>query len=156
MRISFAGGGADKSSIFFKNTSYVLNTTISLYSRAHLKVNKGLNVSVTSSQLGACVAGRNLKEAATNAPEDFKLIFSVLLLIAPKRGFDLFLDSDCTIGAGLGGSSAMCVAIVQSFNALRQNKWSKSEVADIAFQAERLSAVIEGGWQINIQLLMAV
>ena len=110
-------------------------------------MNKGLNVSVTSSQLGACVAGRNLKEAATNAPEDFKLIFSVLLLIAPKRGFDLFLDSDCTIGAGLGGSSAMCVAIVQSFNALRQNKWSKSEVADIAFQAERLSAVIEGGWQ---------
>jgi D-glycero-alpha-D-manno-heptose-7-phosphate kinase len=47
----------------------------------------------------------------------------------------------------LGGSATLSAAVLGCFNGTRQDKWSQHELAEIAFQAERLHLGIAGGWQ---------
>ena len=49
--------------------------------------------------------------------------------------------------SGLGGSAVVLSSIIGCFNEAMQNKWDKFEVAELAFQAERLSMGVHGGWQ---------
>ena len=53
-----------------------------------------------------------------------------------KYGIDIVLESEIPSGAGLGSSSAACVAVTASVNGLFR-KLSKDEVVKIAIQAER-------------------
>ena len=62
-------------------------------------------------------------------------------------GFDLFVRSDFPVGSGLGGSSAVATAVVATFNEMRLDRWTTYEVAELAFQAERVCFGIAGGWQ---------
>jgi D-glycero-alpha-D-manno-heptose-7-phosphate kinase len=48
---------------------------------------------------------------------------------------------------GLGGSSAVATAVVAAFNEMRLDRWSTYEVAELAFQAERVCFGVAGGWQ---------
>jgi D-glycero-alpha-D-manno-heptose-7-phosphate kinase len=77
----------------------------------------------------------------------FALIQSVIKAIKPVFGFDLFIHSDFPMSSGLGGSAVVTSAILGCFNQLRNDKWDKHELAEIAFQAERLHLGVAGGWQ---------
>ena len=57
------------------------------------------------------------------------------------------LRSDFPISSGLGGSAVVMSSIIGCFNEFRIDKWSKYEIAEMAYQAERLSFKISGGWQ---------
>jgi D-glycero-alpha-D-manno-heptose-7-phosphate kinase len=49
--------------------------------------------------------------------------------------------------SGLGGSAVVSAAILGCFNEFRRDKWDQYELAELAFQAERLYLGIAGGWQ---------
>jgi D-glycero-alpha-D-manno-heptose-7-phosphate kinase len=51
------------------------------------------------------------------------------------------------MNSGLGGSSVVSAAILGCFNQLRNDKWDKHELSEMAFQAERIHLGISGGWQ---------
>jgi D-glycero-alpha-D-manno-heptose-7-phosphate kinase len=51
------------------------------------------------------------------------------------------------MGSGLGGSAVVSAAILGCFNQFRQDKWDLHELAELAYQAERLYFGIAGGWQ---------
>jgi D-glycero-alpha-D-manno-heptose-7-phosphate kinase len=75
------------------------------------------------------------------------LLSSVVSVIKPSFGFDLYVRSDFPVGSGLGGSSAVATAVVAAFNEMRLDHWTTYEVAELAFQAERVCFGIAGGWQ---------
>lgn len=75
------------------------------------------------------------------------LITSVLQLIKPDYGFELQVGSDFPMGSGLGGSAVVLSAIIGCFNQFREDRWDNHEIAEMAFQAERLNMNIAGGWQ---------
>ena len=77
----------------------------------------------------------------------FGLIQSLLHVVQPKYGFELSLNSDFPLGSGLGGSATISAVVLGCFNMLRKDKWNQHELAEIAFQAERLHLGIAGGWQ---------
>jgi D-glycero-alpha-D-manno-heptose-7-phosphate kinase len=93
------------------------------------------------------------KIEANNLPEllslksDFGLIQSTLKTIQPDFGFELILNSDFPMKSGLGGSSVLSAAILGCFNQLRKDKFDSYEIAELAYQAERIYLGVSGGWQ---------
>lgn len=75
------------------------------------------------------------------------LITSLIKLINPEYGFELTVYSDFPVGSGLGGSVVVLSSIIGCFNYLCEDCWDSYEIAEIAFQAERLFMDVAGGWQ---------
>ena len=146
VRISFGGGGSDLTHYFTKSFGAVINATVSLYSYATLIKNNNNKITIYSADLDSVLKADNL-QLALNKKNNMGLIMSIIELINPKFGFELYVRSDFPIGSGLGGSAVVMSAIIGCFNEFRIDKWSKYEIAEMAYQAERLNFKISGGWQ---------
>jgi D-glycero-alpha-D-manno-heptose-7-phosphate kinase len=147
VRISFGGGGSDLTHYFSSNEGgAVINTTISLYSHATLRIRADEQVIVRSLDLGETLQADDLP-AALAATSRFGLIQALLRAVRPEFGFELFLHSDFPMSSGLGGSAVVSATILGCFNQFRRDQWDLHELAEIAYQAERHYLGVAGGWQ---------
>ena len=95
------------------DTGAVLNTTISLYSHATLKVRKDSKVFINSYDLKENLETENIEQLYQS--NNFKLITSILKTIDPNFGFELYLNSDYPMSSGLGGSAVVSATIFRLF-----------------------------------------
>jgi D-glycero-alpha-D-manno-heptose-7-phosphate kinase len=146
VRISFGGGGSDTSAYFSLNRAAVINTTISLYAHSTLKLRDDSKIVLNSLDLNDKIEFENFVELKKYDGK-FNLIKAVIETIDPSFGFELFVNSDFPMSSGLGGSAAVVSSIIGCFNQFRNDKWDRYEISEIAFQAERLSLGVAGGWQ---------
>lgn len=146
VRISFGGGGSDTSSYFISNKGAVINATISLFSHSTLKIRDDEKIIINSVDLGEKIEFNEFRELL-NYNGKFSLIISLINTIKPTFGFELYLHSDFPMSSGLGGSAVVTSSILGCFNQLRNDKWDQYEIAEIAFQSERLNLGVAGGWQ---------
>lgn len=146
VRISFGGGGSDLTHYFTGESGAVINTAISLYSHVTLRLRDDEKINIHSRDLGETLCADNL-ESAMQQKGRFGLIQALLKAIQPDFGFELYLYSDFPMNSGLGGSAVVSAAVLGCFNQFRQDKWDLHEVAEIAYQAERVYLGVAGGWQ---------
>jgi len=146
VRMSFGGGGSDLTHYFSEHSGAVINSAISLYSHATMELRNDAKIIINSSDLNAKLVANDLEDALSQAGP-FGLIQSLLSVIRPQYGFVLHLNSDFSVGSGLGGSATLLAAILGCFNLVRKDQWTQHELVEIAFQAERLQFEIAGGWQ---------
>ena len=146
VRISFGGGGSDVTHFFNEQGGAVINATVSLYSHATLRIRDDQKIIIHSMDLNETLTADNLSAAITQAG-CFGLIQSLLKTIQPDFGFELFLHSDFPMNSGLGGSAVVSATILGCFNEFRLDQWDQHELAELAFQAERLYLGVSGGWQ---------
>ncbi|MFQ5787450.1 MAG: CBS domain-containing protein, partial [Thermodesulfobacteriota bacterium] len=146
VRITFGGGGSDLTHFFAGEVGAVINATISLYSHATLRIRNDQRVSIYSRDLGETLHAEDLQNALGNR-EKFGLIQSLLKTVHPDFGFELYLHSDFPMNSGLGGSAVVSAAVLGCFNQFRRDQWDLHELAELAFQAERLYHGVAGGWQ---------
>lgn len=146
VRISFGGGGSDVTHYFVGFDGAVINATISLYSHATLRKREDQKIVIHSLDLNESFYADDLA-AALNQRGRFALIQSLIKTIHPNFGFDLFLHSDFPMQSGLGGSAVVSAAVLGCFNEFRRDQWDQHELAELAFQAERLYMGVSGGWQ---------
>lgn len=147
VRISFGGGGSDLTHYFSGNEGgAVINTTISLYSHATLRIRNDERIIIHSLDLGETLQANDLNSAMAVTGR-FGLIQALLRAIHPEFGFELFLHSDFPMSSGLGGSAVVSAAVLGCFNQFRRDKWGLHEIAEIAYQAERHYLGVAGGWQ---------
>ncbi|WP_397411248.1 CBS domain-containing protein [Polaromonas sp.] len=146
VRISFGGGGSDLTHFFAGEGGAVINTTISLYSHATLRKRDDLQVFVHSRDLGASLVAPDLQHVLYEVGP-FGLIQALLKTVHPEFGFELYLHSDFPMNSGLGGSAVVSAVVLGCFNQFRQDRWDLHELAELAFQAERLYLGVAGGWQ---------
>jgi D-glycero-alpha-D-manno-heptose-7-phosphate kinase len=146
VRVSFGGGGSDLTHYFANESGAVINTTISLYSHATLRKRKDRKIAIYSQDLNDELRVDNFQELL-NFKGKFGLFQALLRTIHPDFGFDLFVNSDFPMRSGLGGSAVVSAAVLGCFNQFRQDKWDQHELAELAFQAERLYLGVSGGWQ---------
>ena len=146
VRISFGGGGSDVTQYFSGPGGAVINATISLYSHATLRKREDQKIVIHSLDLKETLYADDLV-AALKQRGQFGLIQSLLKAIHPDFGFELFLHSDFPMNSGLGGSAVVSASILGCFNQFRSDQWDQHELAELAFQAERLYLGVEGGWQ---------
>lgn len=146
VRISFGGGGSDLTHYFVDEGGAVINTTISLYSHATLRVRNDEQVIIHSRDLGESLHAHDL-QAVFSQKGKFGLVQALLKAVHPDFGFELFLHSDFPMNSGLGGSAVVSASVLGCFNQFRQDQWDLHELAELAFQAERLYLGVAGGWQ---------
>jgi len=146
VRISFSGGGTDLTHYFVDNDGgSVINATIAMYAHATLRRRTDNRIRIYSHDFRCTVEAENL--AGLGSEGELALIKSVIRLIQPTYGFDLDVSADFPVGSGLGGSAVVSSAIIGCFNEFRSDRWDRHEIAEMAFQAERLMLNIPGGWQ---------
>ncbi|MBU6463635.1 MAG: CBS domain-containing protein [Bradyrhizobium sp.] len=146
VRVSFSGGGTDLTHYFVDNDGgAVINATIAMYAHATLRRRNDKSIRIYSHDFKQTVEAANLAELGGEG--DLALIKSVVRLIKPSYGFDLEVSADFPVGSGLGGSAVVSSAIIGCFNEFRSDQWDRHEIAEMAFQAERLMLNIPGGWQ---------
>ena len=146
VRISFCGGGSDLTHYFSGADGAVINTTISLFSHATLRIRNDGKIIIQSLDLNESLGADDL-QSVLKKESRFGLIQAVLKIIQPDFGFELYLHSDFPMNSGLGGSAVVSATILGCFNQFRQDKWDLHELAELAYQAERLYLGIVGGWQ---------
>lgn len=146
VRISFGGGGSDLTHFFAGEGGAVINTTISLYSHATLRLRNDKQVIIHSRDLRESLHAQDLQGIFSQNGK-FGLIQALLKAIHPDFGFELYLHSDFPMNSGLGGSAVVSAAVLGCFNEFRQDRWDLHELAELAFQAERLYLGVAGGWQ---------
>ena len=146
-RITFGGGGSDLTHFFIKDKGAVINATISIFSHALLKQRNDKRIFIRSHDLETDWSFDDIDEVFSIVDTKFNLFQSLLKAIKPTYGFELLVYSDFPNGSGLGGSSAVSAAVIGCFNEFRIDKWDLHEMAELAFQAERLHMDISGGWQ---------
>lgn len=145
VRLSFSGGGSDLTYYFVDNPGAVLSTTVALYCHTTLVPRADQDIHIHSEDLDTHIHYSSLIELLQSPRQD--LLSSVISVVKPTYGFDLYVRSDFPVGSGLGGSSAVATAVVAAFNEMRLDRWGTYEVAELAFQAERICFGIAGGWQ---------
>jgi len=147
VRISFGGGGSDLTHYFSGNVGgAVINTTISLYSHATLRIREDAQIIIRSLDLGETMQADDLPAAMAQTSR-FGLIQALLRAINPDFGFELYLHSDFPMSSGLGGSSVVSASVLGCFNQFRRDQWDLHELAELAYQAERHHLGVAGGWQ---------
>ena len=147
VRISFSGGGTDLTHYFVDNDGgAVINATIAMYAHATLAAAQRRPASGSIRTISAA-RSKPTNLAALGSDGELALIKSVVRLIKPTYGFDLEVSADFPVGSGLGGSAVVSSAIIGCFNEFRSDQWDRHEIAEMAFQAERLMLNIPGGWQ---------
>jgi len=146
VRISYSGGGTDMSYYINHFPGAVLSSTITKFCTSSVMVRMDKKINILSKDLGL--------EYNANSIEDIKfgdkldLIKSAIKIMHPDFGFDIETNSDVDAGTGLGGSSAMTVSIIGALNQFRNEKrLDLYDIADLAYQSERINLGISGGWQ---------
>ena len=124
----------------------MLNTAVTLYCYASMHQRSDSKVVIQSDDLDIKVEADTLEDFIA-APGPLSLFGAILSLIRPAFGFEITIRSDFPVGSGLGGSATAAVAFLGCFNLTRLDRWDRYELAEIAYQAERLSLGIAGGWQ---------
>ena len=146
VRVSFGGGGSDLTHFFEEHGGAVINATLSIFSHATLKIRDDKEVNIYSRDLEDSLHLKSIHGKNKNL-KGFGLVMAVIRTINPDFGFNLYLHSDYPIHSGLGGSAVVSASILGCFNQIRQDQWTNLEIAELAFQAERIYLDIAGGWQ---------
>lgn len=146
VRVSFGGGGSDTSYSIRSKTGFVLSSTINKYAYATILVRADDRIRIVSRDYRQEVEAESVQALRYDGQLD--LIKACARLMDPGFGFDIETYSEVEPGTGLGGSSAMAVAVIGALNHFRhENHLDRYHIADLAYQAERIELNIAGGWQ---------
>jgi D-glycero-alpha-D-manno-heptose-7-phosphate kinase len=148
LRISFAGGGTEVEPYCSERGGRVLSSTIDKYAYASLRFRDDRQITVTSLDYDV-VAKYHLDEPLTyNGHLDLvKAVIQRLNRGDSAQGLDFFLHSDAPPGSGLGSSSTVVVALIGLFMQWLRLPLTHYEIADLAYQIERVDLGIKGGKQ---------
>jgi len=151
LRLGFAGGGTDLSPFCDEHGGLVMNATVSLYAYAHLTTNhKGQLI------FDAAEQGQRFECAAsTSVPLDPGTLLHCgvynRMIRQFNNGVPLPLNIRTTVdvpsGSGMGGSSALVVALVEAFRHYLGIGLGEYDIARLAFEIERDELKIAGGRQ---------
>jgi len=147
LRISFAGGGTDVPPYPKEKGGVVLSATINKYVYSSLIPLKDKNeVEVNSLDYNMTVKYENEEDLKYNGKMD--LVKSVLKKMKVMgKGIRIYLHSDAPPGSGLGSSSTMVVCLIALFKHWLNMPLTNYDIADLAYQIERLDLGIKGGLQ---------
>ncbi len=148
LRISFAGGGTEVEPYLSERGGVVLSSTIDKYAYSSLYFKHDPQVRVASLDYDV-VAKYEADEPLTEG-DKLNLVKAVIQRLSPEnndQGMDIFLHSDAPPGSGLGSSSAIVVTLIGAFRHWQHLPLTNYEIADLAYQIERVDLGIKGGKQ---------
>jgi D-glycero-alpha-D-manno-heptose-7-phosphate kinase len=148
LRISFAGGGTDVPPFPQLRGGVVLSATINKYAYGTLIPDNHSGV-LTVQSLDYDIVAKYKTDEDYEYDGKLDLVKAAIrrILKEDDRGIQLFLHSDAPPGSGLGSSSTLVVALIGLFKHWLRLIMTNYEIAELAYQIERIDLNIKGGLQ---------
>lgn len=146
LRFSFAGGGTDVPPYPQERGGAVLSVTVNKYAYASLLLTDDDAITVHSLDYDIVAKYHSEADLAYNGELDL-VKAAIRRMAVEKRGLQLFLHSDAPPGSGLGSSSSLVVALVGLFRHWLREPLTDYQIAELAYQIERVDLGIKGGMQ---------
>lgn len=143
-RISFGGGGTDMPPFCTEHGGCVINITIDLHIFISLKPRNDKKIRVISKEYNKEIV---FNVGDKNYDEGYELFKGVINVLNIREGFDISYFSELPAGSGMGGSSALTVALIGAFNEYFSLGLSKHIIAQKAYNIERIELNQKGGYQ---------
>lgn len=151
LRLGLAGGGTDLSPFCDEYGGCVMNATVALYAYAHLEPNPAGDIVFEAAELGARF---HHKLTATVPLDPATLLHCGVynrIVRQYNRGEPLAVKVRTTVdvpsGSGLGGSSALTVALISAYCHYLSVPLGEYDIARLAFEIERIDLRLAGGKQ---------
>lgn len=144
LRIAFSGDGTDIDPYAADNGGRVVSAAINKYAYCTLTARDDMTMSIRSTYYGRYKAPLNepLKLDGNN-----DLIKAVSNYFDIKKGFEMLLHMDVPAGSGLGGSSAMMLAMIAAVSNWIESDISRHDLAKLTYHLEREIIGLPGGRQ---------
>ena len=145
-RIDLAGGTLDiwPLHLFFGN-SPTLNAAIDLYATVEITPRKDKRVVLRSQDLKLENSFSSVNSLPENHP--LELLTRTVKFYAPKSGLEISTNCQAPQGSGIGGSSALSIALHGALNNFVGKKYSKQEMIEIARNIETQVIGVPAGCQ---------
>ncbi len=145
-RIDLAGGTLDMwpLHLFFDNPP-TLNAAIDLYASVELTARRDKAIILESRDLGSKAKFRNL--AALPDKHPLVLLIKLIRFYQPKTGFHLVTDCQAPAGSGIGGSSALNIALNGALNRFTNKRYNREQMIEIARNIETQVIDVPAGTQ---------
>lgn len=148
LRVSFAGGGTDVTPFPEREGGLVLSATINLYAHGMLRPRSDDRIRVESLDLGVALDYGSEDNVTLDGQLDLvKAGIERVARLGEPRGIDIFLRSSAPPGSGLGGSSALMVALIGVLRDFHKLALTDYEIAQLAWEVERIDLGLKGGRQ---------
>lgn len=147
LRVSFAGGGTDVPPFPEQEGGLVLSATINRYVYGALRPRQDGQINIESADYGMELTLGVAEAMVFDGKLD--LVKAAIRKLGDRNtgGFDLFLHSNAPPGSGLGGSSAVMVALIGLLKEFHGMALTDYDVAHLAYVVEREDLGIKGGLQ---------
>lgn len=145
-RIDLAGGTLDIWPLYlqFENPP-TLNAAINIYATVELTPRNDRRVVVESKDLRHKVEFKSIESLTEQ--HSLNLILKTLKYYRPKNGLNIVTSSEAPPGSGIGGSSALNIALHGALNAFTQKGLSKKQILEVAKNIETQVISVPTGWQ---------
>jgi D-glycero-alpha-D-manno-heptose-7-phosphate kinase len=148
-RIDLAGGTLDIWPLFlFHEGALTVNCAITRYARCVIETARASKrITLTSKDTKRKESFASFAALARAKKYQLPLPAHLVRLFAPRQGFTLTTDSEAPAGAGIGGSSAMAVAICAALDRLTDAGWSREDWIHISRDIEAIVIHVPTGTQ---------
>ena len=145
-RIDLAGGTLDlwPLHLFFDNPP-TLNAAIDLYATVELTARRDKTIAIESRDPGRKEKFRNL--AALPERHPLVLLIKLVRFYQPKTGLHLVTDCQAPAGSGIGGSSALNIALNGALNRFTKRRYTREQMIEIARNIETQVIEVPAGTQ---------
>jgi len=145
-RIDLAGGTLDlwPLHLFFDNPP-TLNAAIDLYATVELTARRDKTIIVESRDLGSKAKFRSL--AALPEKHPLVLLIKLIRFYQPKTGLHLITNCQAPAGSGIGGSSALNIALNGALNRFTNKRYTREQMIEIAKNIETQVIDVPAGTQ---------
>ena len=134
-RIDLAGGTLDIWPLYLLyDESITINLAINLFATASLQPLPDSRIQIVSKDQNASLEAAHLTELSKDG--QLSLLSRLIHHFAPTQGFHLETDCKAPAGSGLGGSSALAIAVSGALNELTQKRYASSELVEICRDVE--------------------
>ena len=145
-RIDLAGGTLDIWPLYLQfGNPPTLNAAINLYATVELTPRNDKKIFVESKDLLLQVKFNSLASLPEVHP--LALILKTLKYYQPKKGLNIVTSSEAPPGSGIGGSSALNIALHGALNAFTKKGLSKKKMLEAAMNIETQIISAPTGWQ---------
>jgi len=147
-RIDLAGGTLDIWPLYlFHDGALTLNCAISRYASCTIETSASKAITFVSRDTRKRETFAAFAALARARRYKLPLLAHLVRLFAPKQGFTLTTDSEAPAGAGIGGSSAMAVAICAALDRFTGKGLSRADWIHISRDAEAMVIHVPTGTQ---------
>jgi D-glycero-alpha-D-manno-heptose-7-phosphate kinase len=146
-RVDLAGGTVDIWPLYlFHPGAQTVNIAIKCYASCIIDTRADRRIVLASQDQGLRESWENLTDLSLGKSQ-LPLLRELVMFFEPRRGLNIKTSSQVPAGAGLGGSSALNIALCGGLARVTGKRCARSTILEIAKNVEAIVIRVPTGWQ---------